>query len=138
MSTTEFVRTRKGCFKPVTSRVWGSYYTPIEDPEAQEDVDLSFQLHPDLPRIPALLWERVIKLFERYLVKHTNKVDSSQEAQVLLLLSEDFSTWKIVVPEQTVNSTAVHSSYEPCIDIETGEVHKTFPPVGWLHAGDAH
>lgn len=138
MSTTEFVRTKKGCFKPATSRVWGSYYTPIEDPEALEDIDLSFQLHHDLPHIPALLWERVIKLFERYLVKNTNKVDSSQEAQVLLLLSEDFSTWKIVVPEQTVNSASVHSSYEPCIDIETGEVYDTFPPVGWLHAGDAH
>lgn len=137
----------QGCYKIYQSAAWGKYLVPVKDPEG---VKLSkferegIQLNKDFPKIPSDVWSRYISLCFYMCPPDSKKVsmamhDSQLEVQVCLLRDEATLTkWKIVVPKQVVSGVRVKADLTKCIDIETGEQYKQFPPQGWLHAGSSH
>lgn len=127
----------KGAFKLNCNSAWGSYLTPIEDPEAQvDDADTrKFELIEGFPKIPASLWSRIVNLYFDY-AKFGNL-----EVQVVLLRDLETKTrWKVIVPEQDVTGGSVRSEFTKCVDIETGKEY-TYPEdldEEWGHAGSSH
>lgn len=66
---------------------------------------------------------------------------SSEQLEVSALLCrkmDDLSQWMILIPKQQVSHASVSAETAQSIDLETGEAHTTFPPLGWLHAGSTH
>ncbi len=109
-------------------------------------------LNKNFGKIPAELWSRWVALCF-YMCPQTGSMmsssfhDSQLEVQVCLLrnleitdtgLTRAGSEWKMVIPKQVVSGTSVKAELNNCIDIETGEKHTQFPPVGWMHAGSSH
>jgi hypothetical protein len=140
MEIPKILRTAKhGCFELYTGG-WGTYIRPTDDPEAnviisKEDLE-SFTLKEDIHKIPADLWQRWVQL-AFYFVE---KVPSNVEVSVRILRSEeDPSLYRILVPKQKVSAASVRvDSFDDAIDIETGEVITSYPPIGWIPVGSSH
>lgn len=136
----KILRTPKhGCFELYTGG-WGTYIRPTDDPEAnviisKEDLE-SFTLKEDIHKIPADLWQRWVQLCFHFV----EKVPSNVEVSVRILRSEeDPSLYRILVPKQKVSAASVRvNSFDDAIDIETGEVITSYPPIGWIPVGSSH
>lgn len=134
------LRTPKdGCFEFYTGG-WGTYLRPIDDPEAnviinKKDLD-TFTLKENIHKIPSDLWQRWVQLCFHFV----DKVPSTVEVAIRILRSEsDPSAYRILVPEQKVTGGSVDANnFNKAIDIETGEVIKSYPPIGWIPVGDSH
>ncbi len=134
------LRTPKdGCFE-FYQNSWGTYLRPIDDPDAnviitKKDLE-SFTLREDIHKIPADLWQRWVQLCFYFV----DKVPSTVEVAIRILRSElDRSKYRILVPEQKVTSGSVDANnFDKAIDIETGEVIESYPPIGWIPIGDSH
>lgn len=137
---TEIIRTtRNGCFQ-VRSNAWGSFLAPCPDPDAQAELEKGaldrFELHSDIHKIPAGLWQRWIQLCFHF--AHLKQGDLEVSCR-LLRREDDRSQWRILVPRQEVSGASVRiDSFDSSIDIETGELVKTYPPEGWVPAGSSH
>jgi hypothetical protein len=134
------LRTPKdGCFEFYEGG-WGTYLRPIDDPDAnviisKEDLT-SFTLKEEIYKIPADLWQRWIQLCFHFV----DKVASTVEVSVRILRNEsDPSKYRFLVPEQKVTAASVRANdFNKAIDIETGEVISSYPPVGWIPVGSSH
>jgi hypothetical protein len=137
---TEIIRTRKdGCFQ-VRSNAWGQFLAPVADPDASADLEKGalerFELHSDIHKIPAELWSRWVQLCFHF--AHLKQGDLEVSCR-LLRKEDDRSQWRILVPRQEVTGASVRiDSFDESIDIETGELIKTYPPEGWVPAGSSH
>lgn len=137
---TEFIRTpRNGCFQ-VRTNAWGSFLSPIPDPDAHADLEDGalerFELNSNISKIPADLWSRWIKLCFHF--AHLKQGDLEVSCR-LLRKEDDRSTWRILVPRQEVSGASVRiDTFDSSIDIETGELIETYPPQGWVPAGSSH
>ena len=137
---TEFIRTpRNGCFQ-VRTNAWGSFLSPVPDPDAhaelEDDALERFELNPDISKIPADLWSRWIKLCFHF--AHLKQGDLEVSCR-LLRKEDDRSVWRILVPKQEVSGASVRiDTFDQSIDIETGEVIDSYPPQGWVPAGSSH
>jgi hypothetical protein len=137
---TEIIRTRKdGCFQ-VRSNTWGQFLSPVADPDATADLEKGalerFELHSDIHKIPAELWSRWVQLCFHF--AHLKQGDLEVSCR-LLRKEDDRSQWRILVPRQEVTGASVRiDSFDESIDIETGELIKTYPPEGWVPAGSSH
>lgn len=128
-----------GCFE-IYKGAWGSYLRQTSDPDAnvvitQDHYD-HFELNDGIHRIPHGLWQRWIQLCFHFV----DKVQSSVEVSIRILRSEeDPSKYRFLVPEQKVSGATVRvDSFDKAIDIETGEVIDSYPPVGWIPVGSSH
>lgn len=137
---TEFIRTpRNGCFQ-VRTNAWGSFLSPIPDPDAHAELDDGalerFELNPDISKIPADLWSRWVQLCFHF--AHLKQGDLEVSCR-LLRKEDDRSQWRILVPQQEVSGASVRiDTFDASIDIETGELIETYPPAGWVPAGSSH
>ena len=136
----EILRTSKsGCFT-LTSNAWGQYLSPTNDPLADTIISKEqmegFEINPDVPKIPYLLWSRWVSL-----CYEMTRLDSRNlEVSCRILRNEaDPSLYRIAVPEQTVTTASVRvDSFDKAIDIATGEVIHQWPPEGWRPCGSSH
>lgn len=120
-------------YKLIKSRFWGTYYVPENDERPLPDI--SFQLKDDFKRIPAEVWTPIVKLFQAF----STQCASNLEVGVYLLAKPDGSEWAVALPRQTVSGASVDvRGFDDCIDLITGEQLESFPPDGWVHAGDVH
>ena len=133
------IRTKRhGCFA-LAENVFGQYAIRCDDPLANVDVITKeqfgqFRLNPNMPKIPAGLWLRWVRL-----AKYYAGLTTDLEVGVNLLLSNDLTTWRIFVYPQAVSGASVNaSSFDGSIDIETGEVIEHWPPEGWMPVGTSH
>jgi hypothetical protein len=140
----QLIRTRNfGCFINSESPAWGQYLLPADDPLGKrvswKRIN-AFMLKENFPKVPKHLWAKIISLYFHFCDPNNKTVDESTEVSVLLLRSEDdFSKWRVLVPEQEVGGAYVKAKFDLCCDIETGELIKdNFPPPGWVHAGSSH
>ena len=130
---------RDGCWS-VQSNAWGQFLAPAVDPDAdtvitQEQLK-GFELHPDIPRIPAKLWARWMSLTRELVRRGTGDLEVSCR---LLRKLDDPSQYRIYVPVQKVTGVSVRvDSFDNAIDIETGEVATQWPPEGWRPCGSSH
>lgn len=138
----DFIRTESGCYTQGQT-IFGSFLYPIKDPEANypdPKPEESFELNPDLPRIPKELWGRMVNLFTHMAKNFSN----SQEVQVRFLYrlegpDESGTPWKIVVPRQVVGPGHVESpNLNDSCDIVTGQPVGHYPPEGYVDAGSSH
>ena len=134
------LRTRRDGVWEVYNGTWGSYLRPTDDPDANvviDDANLkTFNLNPDIHKLPAELWTRWVKLCFYYV----DKVTSSVEVSIRILRStEDASKYRMLVPRQKVSGASVRvDSFDDAIDIETGEEITQYPPDGWIPVGSSH
>jgi hypothetical protein len=124
---------------------WGKYFEPIADPEAsnisKELIKGKFFVKKDFPKIPAVIYSAIIKLFEHWV--HVPGLSGGQEAQVLLYRDwETHKEWKAVVPLQYVGpaSTRKETDIRQAIgvDLLTGETYSILPMSGYYFSGDIH
>lgn len=144
----EVIRTTKhGVFKVAKSKAWGTYFSPVDDPEGVEvpkKVVEGFVLNENFPKIPAELWSPYIALCFHMCPANAKKLsrfqhDEQYEVQICLCRDmETLSKWKIVVPRQEVSGASVTADLTSNVDILTGETYDQFPPPGWVHAGTSH
>lgn len=142
---TKVIRTKhNGCYQTVQQRGFGTYFTPIPDPQGK-DIDLhsAFLISPSYVKIPSLLTSALLKLYlemiNKSAVKQKRQVHGAYEVSVLLIRKlSDLSQWRILVPEQVVSSVDVKLDTAWTIDLITGEEYKCFPPPGWCCAGSSH
>lgn len=135
-----FFRSRRnGCFKEYTS-IWGSYLAPADDPLSDSDIPeealKSFEINPDLPKIPNTLWQPWLALCFHYVMQK----QTALEVSCRILRSEaDPSVYRILVPPQAVNAAHVDiPDFSGSIDIVTGEYVEHYPPPGWIPVGSSH
>lgn len=137
---TDIIRTtRNGCFQ-VRSNAWGSFLAPCPDPDAHADLEKGaldrFELHDDIHKIPAELWQKWIQLCFHF--AHLKQGDLEVSCR-LLRHEDDRSRWRILVPRQEVSGASVRiDSFDSSVDIETGELIEIYPPQGWVPAGSSH
>jgi hypothetical protein len=137
---TEFIRTpRNGCFQ-VRTNAWGSFLSPVPDPDAHADLEDGalerFELNTGIDKIPADLWSRWVQLCFHF--AHLKQGDLEVSCR-LLRKDDDRSQWRILVPQQEVSGASVRiDTFDSSIDIETGELIETYPPAGWVPAGSSH
>ena len=130
---------RDGCWTLQTNQ-WGTFLAPTVDPEAdtvitQEQLD-GFELHPDVPVIPASLWNRWAELCIELCKRGTGDLEVSCR---LLRSIEDPSQYRIFIPVQKVTGVSVRvESFDKAVDIETGELVDQWPPEGWRPCGSSH
>jgi hypothetical protein len=137
---TELIRTKRdGCFE-LRSSVWGAFLQSVDDPLANatlEDGALqSFELRDGIIPIPADIWSRWVKLCFHY----AKAIQSNTEVSCRLLRHEDDkSQWRLLVPQQAVDSASVRiNSFDRAVDIVSGEVIEQYPPAGWVPCGSSH
>jgi hypothetical protein len=134
------LRTRRDGVWEVYNGTWGSYLRPTDDPDANVVIDdenlKTFNLNPDIHKLPAELWTRWVKLCFYYV----DKVTSSVEVSVRILRSaEDASKYRMLIPRQKVSGASVRvDKFDDAIDIETGEEITQYPPDGWIPVGSSH
>lgn len=137
---TDFIRTpRNGCFQ-VRTNAWGSFLSPVPDPDAHAELEDGalerFELNPDISKIPADLWSRWVQLCFHF--AHLKQGDLEVSCR-LLRHEDDRSQWRILVPQQEVSGASVRiDTFDSSVDIETGELIETYPPAGWVPAGSSH
>lgn len=130
---------RSGCWK-VAANSWGSYLSPVDDPNANAiitDENLEkFEPADNIARIPADLWAAWVQLTFHYVTK----VPSQAEVSVRILRSEtDPTCFRLLVPVQQVDAASVRvKSFDKAIDIITGETVTSYPPDGWTPCGSSH
>ena len=134
------LRTRRDGVWEVYNGTWGSYLRSTDDPDANVVINeanlKTFNLNPDVHKLPAELWTRWVKLCFYYV----DKVTSSVEVSIRILRStEDASKYRMLVPRQKVSGASVRvDSFDDAIDIETGEEITQYPPDGWIPVGSSH
>lgn len=134
------LRTKRDGTFGLRSNSWGQYLTRVDDPDANVEITkeqlTAIELHDDIQRIPADLWQRWIQLCFHFVKQGARNVEVSCR---LLRCEEDPSQWRILVPPQEVSSASVRAdTFDGAIDIVTGETCPSWPPDGWLPAGSSH
>ncbi len=138
--TQQLLRTASdGCWQ-LLSNSWGQFLAPTADPDANvvltEEQLQGFELHDDIVKMPAALWQRWIQLCMHFSTGSMRELEVSCR---LLRKEGDKSQWRVVVPPQAVGGASVRAdSFDGAIDIETGEVIEHWPPDGWLPCGSSH
>ncbi len=128
-----------GCYKLV-SNSWGMYLSSTPDPDADTIITKeqlqALELHPDVAKIPAELWQAWVDLC----VEMTKRDSRNLEVSCRLLRNEaDPTLYRIAVPEQSVTVASVRvDSFDKAIDLMTGEVIQQWPPEGWRPCGSSH
>lgn len=136
----DLIRTaRDGCYE-LRSNSWGAFLHPVDDPTAnavlEDDALKSFELKPDIARIPAELWSRWVQLCFHFAQHNCGNTEVSCR---LLRHEDDKSQWRILIPVQAVDGASVRvESFDEAIDIASGEVVKQYPPAGWVPCGSSH
>ena len=136
---TVFRTSADGCYKLV-SNTWGRFLAPTTDPDADTIITKEqlegIELHSDVPKIPAALWQAWVDLC----VEMTKQDSRNLEVSCRLLRSEaDPSVYRIAVPEQSVTVASVRvNSFDKALDLMTGEVIQQWPPEGWRPCGSSH
>lgn len=128
---------RDGCWE-LRSNTWGQFLAPTVDPDAdtvitQEQLE-GFELHLDIPKIPAGLWASWINLCIEMVRRGTGDLEVSCR-----LLRNHEGHYRICIPQQKVTGVSVRvESFDKAVDITTGEVIEQWPPEGWRPCGSSH
>jgi hypothetical protein len=136
----EIFRTPKhGCFSEHSS-YWGSYLAPAIDPLADGDIpeaDLKkFHLREGIRKIPKPLWTAWVELCFHFVRQGNRQLEVSCR---LLRNETDPSEYRIIIPPQEVSAASVDvPCFDGSIDIMTGEVIESYPPIGWRPIGSSH
>jgi hypothetical protein len=139
------IRGRRGYFREVSSKAWGTRIEACEDP-AGTDPDLSaFKLPGDFPLVPSVAWYAYVNLAFRYMAPPADgapdQPDTTSELAVVFTRRRpDLRAWDLWVPRQTVGGARVdYATGAPAVcHLLTGEEHPDWLPEDRAYAGSSH
>lgn len=153
---------RHGCFKMMHHPMWGTFLTPVEDPEGEEIAEEDLQgieVVENFNKIQADKWAAWVSLAMHMCPKEPKdktrlslggglsklfRGSNALEVSIVLLRNkQDPSIWDMWVPDQEVSKGSVKANFNRMCNLITGErletPEKTNPiPKEWFHAGSTH